>query len=381
LRQLTRRRVPFLASLPRTTLSPMLWPAEERARLLRGASVAAAAEERAAALASEWAALAPLLAAQPQRFPPAVWSERAFGDALATVLACAPPLPAAACFALLPLASSVARRAAGPGEAPGALFGPAPEGSPSALLDYDSGLAAVVLLASRPLPPRARVVAEDAAARGSGELLLAGGCGAAELAMPFPGDSLPWPASLLASDRLFEAKRLALEAEGLAAADQVFPLSAFAMPTQLLAYMRLQRITEAAELARVRFDADSPVSQLNEYEVLQLMLAEARERLAGYAGGAEEAAGAAEAAGPRAAAAAQLRLNEQAVLNQTVAALRARLAPIRASPGKGGRMRADHSDIREIFEQLENIQSAPRDIINGFLGWGEKDATKKDGCG
>jgi histone-lysine N-methyltransferase SETD3 len=361
----------------------MLWPAAARAELLRGSPAAAAAEERAAALAAEWTALQPALAAQRERYPEAVYNAAGFGASLAVVLRCAVLLPAADCFALLPLASAARRRATGPGESAGAQFGPAPPGAPAAVLDYDAGRGAVVLLATRPLQLRAAVVADDAQARPSAELLLAGGASAEELGEPHPGDCLTWAIGLLPGDRLAAAKRAVLEAAGLADADQRFPVYAAGMPTALLAYMRLSRITDVAELARVRFDADSSVSALNEYEVLQLMLAEARERLAGYAG---DAAGEAELAllrtpgsQPEERAAAQLRLNEKALLNETVAALRARLAPIRASPGKGGRMRADHSDIAEIFEQLENIQSAPRNIINGFLGWGEDD--KKDGCG
>jgi hypothetical protein len=33
------RRAPFLATLPRTTLTPMLWPAAQRGALLKGSPV------------------------------------------------------------------------------------------------------------------------------------------------------------------------------------------------------------------------------------------------------------------------------------------------------------------------------------------------------
>lgn len=111
------RRAPMLAAMPRTTPNPMLWSAADL-ELLKGSSARAAAEERAAALRAEWAALAPLLRADPAAFPPALWSEAAFGAALAVVLRCAVFLPAANIFALIPLADQVTRRAAGPLGAP-----------------------------------------------------------------------------------------------------------------------------------------------------------------------------------------------------------------------------------------------------------------------
>jgi histone-lysine N-methyltransferase SETD3 len=199
------------------------------------------ADERAEALAGEWAALAPALAANPGAFPAGVWSERAFGDALAVVLACAVLLPAAQCFALLPLAGAVRRRAAGPRN----------EGV-SALLDYDAGRSGVVLLASAPHAAGAAVIASDAQARCNSELLLSAG----EVDADFPGDYLTWSASLVGADRLFAAKSAALAAAGLAPEGQTFPVYADRMPTQLLAYLRLSRVTDVAEMAKVRFESD-----------------------------------------------------------------------------------------------------------------------------
>jgi protein-histidine N-methyltransferase len=69
----------------------------------------------------------------------------------------------------------------------------------------------------------------------------------------------------------------------------VFPVCAeLGMPTQLLVYLRMSRITDVAELAKVRFDSDTIVSPMNEYEVLQLMMGDCRERLAAYDGGMED---------------------------------------------------------------------------------------------
>lgn len=343
----------------------------------------AAADERAEAVRAEWESLAPLLAAEGGAC--ASWTQAAFADSLAVVLSTAILLPAADCFALLPLASTVCRRQPGPDEPPPEReqFGPAPPGAPSALLDFDAGRGAALLLATRPIPARGAVVASDAQQRNRGELLLGGGESAAQLAAPFPGDSITWSASLLPADRLYSAKVAALEAVGLAPAGQPFPVFSDRMPTQLLAYLRLSRVTEVAELARVRFDADAVVSELNEYEVLQLMLADCRERLNAYAqssGDGDARLLALPGFGPRERAAAQLRLGEKQLLNETIAGIRRRLAPIRGSPTKGGRMQANHSDILEVFEAVENWQRAPSDILKGFLGWDDKDAKKKDGC-
>lgn len=103
----------MLAALPRTTNNPMLWSAADR-ELLKGSPARASADERAAALQSEWEALEPLIKADPSAYPPSTWTLAAFGDALAVALRCAVWLPAAGIFALIPLADQVTRRAAGP---------------------------------------------------------------------------------------------------------------------------------------------------------------------------------------------------------------------------------------------------------------------------
>jgi hypothetical protein len=166
------------------------------------------------------------------------------------VLAHSVYLPSAQCFALLPLASHVSRRS------PGFLG----DGGVSATLDYDPGCSSVVLLATTSLVPGQLVVAADSQQRNSAELLLSG----LELGTAsFPGDTLTWSASLLATDRLYSAKVATLEAVGLAPADQVFPVCAeLGMPMQLLSYLRMSRITDTAELMKVSFDQDGALHGL-----------------------------------------------------------------------------------------------------------------------
>ncbi len=332
----------------------------------------AAADERAAALAAEWASLAPLLAADAAAFPASVYNERSFGDALAVVLAHTVLLPAAQCFALLPVIGAVRRRAAGPLN----------EGV-SALLDFDAGRSGVVLLAQAPHAAGAPVTATDTQSRSNADLLLSAG----EVDPGFAGDFLTWSASLVQADRLYAAKAAALEAAGMAPDAQVFPVYADRMPTQLLAYLRLSRVTDIAEMVKVRFDSDAKISELNEYEVLQLMLGDCRERMGAYdtvgVDSDTQLLNAGDAAlSPQERVAAQLRAAEKRILAETMAAVRRRLAPIRGTPTKGGKMDLPNSDITEIFEQLENITSAPRQMINGFLGWDDEGKIKppKSGC-
>ncbi len=126
------------------------------------------------------------------------------------------------------------------------------------------------------------------------------------------------------------------------------------------------------------------VSPINEYEVLQLMLGDCRERLAAYDGGLDDEVKLLQsgAASAQEYAAAALRLAEKRILTETMAAVRRRLAPIRGVPTKSGRMESSNSDILEIFEQLENLNRAPRNIFNSMFGWDEDGNIKppKSGC-
>lgn len=64
---------PFLATLPRRTLTPVLWPDGLRAELLRGSPVLAEARQRQKALEREWGSIAEgIAAAEPGRYSPGV---------------------------------------------------------------------------------------------------------------------------------------------------------------------------------------------------------------------------------------------------------------------------------------------------------------------
>ena len=64
-------------------------------------------------------------------------------------------------------------------------------------------------------------------------------------------DFLTVRATLVASDKLYVQKREVLQAEGFSDLEE-FPIFEDRMPTQLLAYLRLARLQNVAEFAKVR---------------------------------------------------------------------------------------------------------------------------------
>jgi hypothetical protein len=67
---------PFLRSLPQRTLTPVLWPEGQRARLLRGSPALKEATQRAQALAQEWDSIAQRAASDPGRYPAGLKPQR-----------------------------------------------------------------------------------------------------------------------------------------------------------------------------------------------------------------------------------------------------------------------------------------------------------------
>lgn len=63
---------------------------------------------------------------------------------------------------------------------------------------------------------------------------------------------------------------------------EIYPMYKERFPIQLLNFIRFSRIQDIGELAKVQFDNDVMISPQNEYEVLQLVMADLRERLQGY---------------------------------------------------------------------------------------------------
>jgi histone-lysine N-methyltransferase SETD3 len=61
------------------------------------------------------------------------------------------------------------------------------------------------------------------------------------------------------------------------------------------------------------------------------------------------------------------------VLNSSMDAVRRKLAPIRGIPTKTGGMVDPNSDLKEMFELMESIPTAPKKLLDGFLGWARGD--------
>jgi hypothetical protein len=60
--------------------------------------------------------------------------------------------------------------------------------------------------------------------------------------------------------------------------------------------------------------------------------------------------------------------------------VRRRLAPIRGIPTKAGGMQDPNSDIREIFDVIESIPTAPVKLVEGFLSWARGEQDPDCGC-
>ena len=249
--------------------------------------------------------------------------------------------------------------------------------SAAGVVDYDAATECVAVTCANDARQTAAVVAVDPLGRNSGDLFLATG-GVDE---NHCGDYLTMTASTVDTDRLYDAKRQILEGMGMSATSQAFPVFADRMPTQMLAYMRFARVQEPSELMTVSFEEDRIVSPMNEYEVLQLLMADAREMLAEYESSSEEfellqlkEKGLSE----RERTAAKLRLAEKKLVNATTTAVRRRLAPIRGIPTKQG-MEDPNADLIEIFDALENLPNKPKQMFDNFRKWARGDSRIRSG--
>jgi histone-lysine N-methyltransferase SETD3 len=125
----------LLQTLPHSTASPILWEDQERVELLTGSPVLKEARDRQAALQQQWTQLNEQhFSKATDRFSPAVFNEAAFMRSFCVVLACSTYLAAAECFALVPVAGSLARTGNDNG----------------CTLDYDAQRQAVVVTTTRP---------------------------------------------------------------------------------------------------------------------------------------------------------------------------------------------------------------------------------------
>jgi len=329
------------AQVPNT---PLLWPDEERRRLLRGSPVLEEAEGRLKALRDEWASLGPALAGQP-------FTLTDFLESFAVVLARSVYLPSAQCFALVPALSGVGRASRG-----------------ACTVDYDAEKGAVTMVAKRAHRAGEPLVLLDD--RPNSERVLVAG----EFEEGNPMDCVVFTVGLVAADSLYQLKEQILAAAGFGP-EARFPVYADRMPLQLLAYCRLSRVQDSAQIARVSFTEDMVISDANEYEVLMLLLGECRDRLGAFEEDEEHdtvllARGGLDARGQLAL---RQRVAEKRILRLTMDTVRRRLAPIRGIPTKGGGMQDPNADLTEIFDTIESLPQAPQQLLGSFLSWARGD--------
>lgn len=345
---------PILESLPSKVDTPVLWADEERERLLRGSPALKEARLREQALLAEWKSLQTQIdeLKDSDGYPPSIFNQLSFLNAMTVVLAYAVYLPSAECFALLAVVGNISRT----GSAAGAL------------IDYDVEAEAVVVTATEPYKVGQEVRVFDG--RSNGELLLATGW----VELSNPADYLMLQASLVAADRMYQLKKDILEQFGFGT-EENFPIYADRIATQHLAYLRLSRLTDAAQLARVSFDEDVIVSPENEYEVLQLMMADLRDLTQGYDGNYEDDLKELQRRDldRRSRLATALRLAEKRIIQGTMAGIRKRLAPVRGIPTKSGGLEDPNADLLEVFETIESLPQAPIKLFQGLASWARGD--------
>ncbi|KAG1670765.1 hypothetical protein FOA52_013992 [Chlamydomonas sp. UWO 241] len=345
----------LLGTLPDRTNTPLLWSDEELGQLLFGSPVLAESMARKATLRSQWQAMHDeWFSKDPATFPASTYGYEPFANAFSVVLAHAIYLPSAGMFALLPVAS---------------LFGRTGNSNGSDV-DYDEATGRVVVTAGRPYREGQELLLNDE--RPNGEVFMATGT----VPENNNSDYLNFPAELIESDKYFVMKQQILESMGFET-KQIFPVYLDRMPNQLYAYVRLSRVMDPALFAKVSFDQDVVLSQMNEYESLQVLMGDCRERLAAYIGTLEEDIKMSQRSelSVREKLAVRLRLTEKRILSKTMDAVRTKLAPVRGIPTKSGTFKDANSDLVEIFDALESIPAAPAALVNSFLSWakGEQD--------
>jgi histone-lysine N-methyltransferase SETD3 len=230
----------LMDSLPSSVDSPVFWSDEERAALLRGSPVVKEAKERYRALELQWDALS-------QAQCPAWLTKERFMECMSVVLSHAVYLPSVGCFALLPIIGDLEKTGSESG----------------AVVDYDRESNMVTVTSSISVSVGDPVKVYDG--RPNGELFMATGC----VERVNPSDFMTLNASLVQADRLYTMKEEVATAMGFSSSVD-FPIFEDRFTMQHLAYLRMSRLTDPAQMAKVSFEDDVIISQENEYEILQL---------------------------------------------------------------------------------------------------------------
>ena len=377
---------PYVATLPSAGDDhPLKWTEAELLKLLQGSPIKNEAVSRAADAKAEFAAIRQMIAGDTKSYPQEAYeflTEVSFIDALSVVVARAQWLNAANVYAMVPLVDLLPIVGAPPpGVSPklaagGEAAGKTGLSKAAGIVDYDAATECVTVTCANEARQTVPVVAIDSLGRNCSDLFLATGV----VDQTHVGDFLVMTASTVNTDKLFDAKRQILEGMGMSADSQAFPVFADRMPLQMLAYLRFARVKEPSELMTVSFEEDRIVSPMNEYEVLQLLMGDAREFLGEYENSSEEfelLQLKEKGLSSRAYTAARVRLQEKKLMNATTNAVRRRLAPIRGIPTKQG-MEDPNADLLEIFDAIENLPNKPKQMYAEFKKWARGDYEEKN---
>ncbi|KAI5069526.1 hypothetical protein GOP47_0015827 [Adiantum capillus-veneris] len=338
---------PYVKTFPSTTLSPITWSKSEQETLLKGTSVAEEVNQRCLFLEDEFSEIMETSQSKLMDLPQSYFTVDAFKNAFAVILSRAIYLPSAELYALVPIADAVNVT-----------------GKCEASFEYSSEYQAVVLRVDKGYTLGQQVFASYGQNRPNSDLLISYGF----VDENNNSDFIEVEVELVNGDPLRTLKSQILQMANFQDG-QSFPLYLDRFPTQLLSYMRLARLQDAVEFAKIVFDRDIIVSEANEYEVLTLLLTDCRNRLSSFEESLDDNIRLLNRKdiSEKERVAAKLRVCEQRILSNTMSALRNRLAPIRGVPTKGGAMKDRHSDIKEMFGVMEDVASAPRKFMSNFM--------------
>lgn len=338
---------PYLRTFPSTTLSPVAWSKLEQETLLKGASVAEEVKQRCLFLEDEFTDIMEISQSKLKDLPQGLFTLEAFKNAFSVILSRAIYLPSAELYALVPFGDAVNV-----------------SGECETSFEYSTEEQSVVLRVGKRYTSGQQVFASYGQNRPNSDLLISYGL----VDENNKNDFIEIEVGLVKTDPLRSLKLQILQVANFQD-EQSFPLYLDRFPTQLLSYVRLARLQDSGLIAKIAFDKDIIVNEANEYEVLTLLLTECRNRLSNFDRSLDDEIGLLNSKdiSPKERVAAKFRVCEQRILSNTMAALRSRLAPIRGIPTKGGSMKDQHSDIKEMFGVVEQVASAPQKFLSNLM--------------
>ncbi len=370
---------PYLKTLNGNPNSVLRFTEKDFKELLKGTTIDKEARQRRDSAKEEYEALRAAIAEHPDKYPLDVYAfltENAFIDALDIVCARAQWLNTANCYAMVPLMDAIPICGAPP---------PVSPEDPSftqfyeirdirtglttvrcGYADYDVESASVNLCANTRASAGSKILQIDHSVRNNSELYLSFG----DVDDQHPGDYEYWPAELSESDPLYTAKKSVLEAQGFSDKGQTFPVYKDRMPREFLSYLRFARVTNSEELFAVSFTEDKIISPMNEYETLQLLMADCHDRMSAYDTNEEDELllQKRDDVSLKIRNASRLRQTEKELVGEMMNAVRRRLAPIRGIPTKQG-MEDPNADLLEMIEFFESIPNAPKKAFENFQKW------------